>query len=334
MAQHFLLSTKAKTLSLKKIFRMSDQEAFDYFKSIRWAENDGNPICYKCGNYEKFWFISTRQNWKCAYCKNTFTVTSGTLFAYHKLPLRDYLAAIAIFTNGAKGINALHLSRDLQVQYKTAFVLAHKIREALQQTKETKMKGEVEIDGAYFGGFIKPKNIKAERLDRRLVENKNDKKQCVIALKLRGLEQGSIETRTAIIKQENYQDIKSILETHVDPSSIIHSDEHPSYDRLASSYILKQVNHKIQYSDRITGACTNQAESFFSRIRRAEIGINHHFAGKYLYSYANEMAYREDHCRMDNGWMYQDIVSKALHKNESKIWKGYWQRSVEKRNLI
>jgi len=328
MAQHFLLSSKAKTLSLKKVFTMTDDEAFNYFKSIRWSENNGDPICSKCGNYEKFWFISTRKNWKCAYCKSTFTVTSGTLFAYHKLPLKDYLAAIAIFTNGAKGINALHLSRDLQVQYKTAFVLTHKLREALQQQIPSKLKGEVEIDGAYFGGSIKPKNIKAERIDRRLAENKNDKKQCVVALRLRGKDQGAIETRTAIIKQENYQDMKSILEAHVDQSSVIYSDEHPSYGGLASSYTLKQVNHGIQYFDHETGACINQAESFFSRIRRAEVGINHHFAGKYLHSYANEMSYREDNRRKDNGWIYQDILTKALHKSESNLWKGYWQRNM------
>ena len=56
---------------------------------------------------------------------------SGTLFAFHKLPLRTYLAAIAIFCNEVKGKSALALSRDLDVQYKTAFVLAHKIREAM-----------------------------------------------------------------------------------------------------------------------------------------------------------------------------------------------------------
>ena len=60
-----------------------------------------------------------------------FSVTSGTIFASRKLPIRDYLLAIAIFVNGAKGHSALQLSRDLDCQYKTAFVLAHKLREAM-----------------------------------------------------------------------------------------------------------------------------------------------------------------------------------------------------------
>ena len=64
-------------------------------------------------------------------CRHQFSVTSGTIFASRKLPIRDYLAAIAIFVNAVKGISALQLGRDLDVQYKTAFVLAHKLREAI-----------------------------------------------------------------------------------------------------------------------------------------------------------------------------------------------------------
>ena len=73
----------------------------------------------------------TRTLWKCKACSHQFSVTSGTIFASRKLPVRDYLLAIAIFVNGAKGHSALQLSRDLDCQYKTAFVLAHKIREAM-----------------------------------------------------------------------------------------------------------------------------------------------------------------------------------------------------------
>lgn len=333
MSQHFLLSPEAKTLSLKEVFRLNDEQAFEYFKSIRWADNDGKPVCENCGNCGKFWFISTRRKWKCVYCKHTFSVTSGTLFAHHKLPLQDYLAAIAIFANGAKGISALQLSRDLKVQYKTAFVLAHKIREAIKEEKKTKLQGDVEVDGAYFGGHIKPKNRKEDRIDRRLVENQTGKKKCVFVIKLKNPTGGSLETRTSIIKEENSAEIYPILKEHVDRSSTIHADEYPSYNGLAKIYNLKQINHKLQYSDKESGACTNQAESFFSRMRRAEIGVNHHFAGRYLDSYASEMAYREDTNRRDNGWMYKDLTSRALRKPESDVWCGYWQRYLRSKRL-
>ena len=95
--------------------------------------------------------------------------------------MRDYLMAIAIFVNGAKGHSALQLSRDLDLQYKTAFVLAHKLREALAaKAQDETVSGEVEVDGAYFGGHVKPANYRENRRDRRLAINQNGKRRVVV----------------------------------------------------------------------------------------------------------------------------------------------------------
>ena len=130
MKQHFLLSAKARTLSLAKVMRLSDEEAYDTFKQVRWAANGGEPFCPRCGCVAIYEYRS-RRIFKCKGCEAQFSVTTATIFASRKLPIRDLLAAIAIFVNGAKGISALQLSRDLDCQYKTAFVLAHKLREAM-----------------------------------------------------------------------------------------------------------------------------------------------------------------------------------------------------------
>lgn len=176
MAQHFLLTAAARTLSLAKVMRMSEDEAFDAFRLIRWSETDGDPVCGKCGCYECYTF-KARRIFKCKGCEAQFSVTSGTIFASRKMQLRDILAAIAIFVNGAKGHSALQLSRDLDCQYKTAFVLTHKLREALASEVTSEMlTGEVEIDGAYFGGYVKPANRREDRKDRR---RKVDRKSVV-----------------------------------------------------------------------------------------------------------------------------------------------------------
>jgi len=154
MAQHFLLSAQARTLSLRKIFSLNDDQAFEMFKQSRWGHHDA--ICPCCGSVAKHYFIKTRRQWRCRDCNHTFSVTSGTIFASHKLPLKVYLAAIAIYCNAVKGLSALQLARDLDVQYKTAFVLAHKIRESLMaQRDETELDGEVELDGAYVNGHVR-----------------------------------------------------------------------------------------------------------------------------------------------------------------------------------
>ena len=166
MSSHFLLSAKARTLSLSAVLRMTDEEAESAFVRIRWT--DGRPVCPHCEcpivyDCRK---ANGAPRWRCKACRKDFSVTSGTIFAFHKMPLRQYLAAIAIFINEVKGKSALALSRDLNCQYKTAFVLAHKLREAMaSELKGMQLGGDgetVEVDGGYFGGYIKPANLKRE----------------------------------------------------------------------------------------------------------------------------------------------------------------------------
>ena len=176
MAQHFLLSKAAKTLSLAQVFRMSDEKAEEMFRLIRWADTKGAPVCPHCGGVDAY--DCRRPNgaprFRCRACGKDFSLTSGTLFASHKLPLRMYLAAIAIFCNEVKGKCALAMSRDLGVAYKSAFVLFHKLREAMAgELKDRIIGGEgkvAEVDGGYFGGYVKPANLKENRRDRRLMQ--------------------------------------------------------------------------------------------------------------------------------------------------------------------
>ncbi|CAC9628225.1 hypothetical protein [uncultured Gammaproteobacteria bacterium] len=115
--QNFLLSAQARSISVAKVARMSDGEVYKTFKSICWSANNGNPICHHCGSIE-CWSFKTYQIFKCKDCDKQFSVTSGTIFANRKLPMRDYLLAITLFVNAHKGLSALQLSRDLGVQYK------------------------------------------------------------------------------------------------------------------------------------------------------------------------------------------------------------------------
>lgn len=120
-------TARCRSLSIAQVCRMSDEEAEATFLQIRWPESGGKPICPHC--YCPICHDTRRTagapRFRCKACRKDFSITSGTLFASHKLPLRSYLVAIAIFVNEVKGKNALALSRDLGVQYKTAFVLAH-----------------------------------------------------------------------------------------------------------------------------------------------------------------------------------------------------------------
>ncbi|MBV8977978.1 MAG: IS1595 family transposase [Alphaproteobacteria bacterium] len=319
MAQHFLLSGKARTLSLAAILRMSDEEAYEAFKSIRFADNEGAPFCPKCGAVDLY-ALPRRKMWRCKAkeCGCQFSITSGTIFSSRKLSIRDVLAAIAVFTNGAKGYSALQLSRDLDVQYKTAFVLAHKLREAIAaQDRNAKVSGEVEIDGMYAGGYVKPANHKENRRDRRLARNQNGKRMVVIAARERN---GKIVT---FVSKTEDQGVEG-LENRIEVGSTVYADEASHWDAMHARYETKRINHSLAYSD--GEGCTNQVESFFSRLRRAEIGTHHKIAGRYLAAYAAEMDWREDNRRVSNGEQYRAIVTAAARHPVSRQWKGYWQR--------
>jgi transposase-like protein len=296
--------------------RLSDEEAFAAFKAIRFSETGGAAVCPKCGCLD-IYEIKTRKIFKCAACHAQFSLTSGTIFASRKLAIRDILGAIAIFMNGAKGHSALQLSRDMNVQYKTAWLLQHKLREALASQIPSKLSGSVEIDGGFFGGYIKPRNYKTNRRDRRLKENQTGKRKVVVVMRQRD---GDAVTR---VFQSEDQAVPSITKI-VEPGSTIYADEAASWDALHASYDAKRINHSEAYSH--DEANTNMAESFFSRLRRAEVGIHHHIRQRYLHAYASEMAWRENHRRTSNGAQYLLAVHAASHHPVSREWKGYFQR--------
>jgi transposase-like protein len=321
MSQHFLLSAKARTLSLASVARMSEEDAREAFKAIRWSETDGQPYCPRCGGAEPYVY-SNGVHWRCRACRYRFSVTSGTIFASRKLAIRDILLAIAIFVNGAKGHSALQLSRDLDCQYKTAFVLAHKIREAIGAAdKDAKASGHVEIDGAYFGGYVKPANFKEHRRDRRLRLHQNGKRRVVIVMRER-----AGKTLTFVTKTEDAS--VPMLRQRIEMGSTVYADEASHWDQLHARYLTRRINHSQAYADGEN--CTNQAESFFSRLRRAEIGTHHHISGPYLSAYAAEMDWREDNRRVSNGEQYLIAANAAAKHPVSQQWKGYWQRSFSR----
>jgi transposase-like protein len=302
---------------------MSEQGAENVFLRLRWPQTDGKPvcptcdcrICYDCRR------PSGQPRWRCQACGGDFSVTSGTL-AWHKLPLRTYLMAIAVFCNEVKGKSMLALARDLDVQYKTAFVLAHKLREAMASSMSAlRIGGEgrtAEIDGAYFGGHIRPENRAVARIDRRLAENQSGERQVVVAMRERGG-----RTLAQVFPAE--ADAVAAIRQRIAKGTTVHADESPAWNVLHASFAMQQINHQEGFS--IDGACTNGAESYFSRLRRGELGHHHHIVGPYLIRYAREAAWREDFRRVSNAEQVDSVVGLAMRCRPSVDFCGYWQRA-------
>ena len=160
--------------------------------------------------------ITSRQKWKCksVSCRRQFSATSGTSFSNRKLPYRALLLLVAHFTNALKGISAIRLSFEMEVSYKTAFVRLHKLREVLEAIQQCNiLRGQVEIDGAYFGGYKRPKNHQPSRVDRRRLPHRTGKRQCVNILRER-----HGRSRPLLCAET---DVASQIRSLVEPGSVI-----------------------------------------------------------------------------------------------------------------
>ena len=320
MAQHFLLSAASRTLSLRAIYKAGEEAAYRTFCEMRWPETNGEAVCPRCSHDETY-KITTRRKFKCKTCAHQFSVTSGTIFASRKMDFVDLLAAIYIMVNASKGVSMIQLSRDLDCQYKTAFVLAHKLREAMAQEVQTGvvLEGHVEVDGAYFGGHIRPENAKADRKDRRLKENQTGKRRVVVVMRKRT---GRTLPHVTLTEGEGV----ALVNENVDRMATISADEASHWDLLHAGWNVERVNHSEIYSDH--GKHTNMAESYFSRLRRMVDSQHHHVSPQYLHQYANHAAWLEDNRRTDNGTLAHTLVSNAMGARVSRNWKGYWQRAA------
>jgi transposase-like protein len=320
MAAHFLLSPLCRTLSVAEVARMSEDEAWRAFCRIRWAATGGDPVCPRCQGLVHYARLA-RRKWICKSCGYEFSVTAGTILADRKMSFGDLLLAIFLFVNAVKGLPALQLSREVGCDYKVAFVLLHKLRECLEAEQARHLLGgegtECETDTAYFGGYGKPANHQENRRDLRLAENRTGRRQCVVVVRQRD---GG--TSTAVIPGEAAA--PAFVRRKVARGGVIHADEGAAFDELHARYVMARINHEEAYSR--DGACTNQAESFFSRMRRAEVGIHHHIAGLYLRRYAAEMSWREDRQVTDNSRLTSEVVALTLGRGHSVDWRGYWRR--------
>jgi hypothetical protein len=161
MPQHFLLSAKARTLSLRAIFAGGEEAAYKTFCGLSWPETNGDPVCPHCGSLDAY-SITTRRRFKCADCGKQYSVTSGTIFHSRKKSFTDLLAAACIIVNSAKGLSALQLSprSGLPAQDGVRSRAQNPRGDGVPKPTAAMVGGDVEIDGAYFGGHIRPANDK------------------------------------------------------------------------------------------------------------------------------------------------------------------------------
>ena len=164
---------------------------------------------------------------------------------------------------------------------------------------------------------MKPANRKEDRIDRRFAENQSGKRKAVVVIRER-------DGRSIAQTFPSEAASTAFVKARVARGTQLMADEAGAWNTLHTAFPMKRIDHSKAYSD--DGACTNGAEAFFSRLRRAEIGHHHHIAGAYLARYAREAAWRDDHRRLSTGAQFHSVVSLVAKNKPSVDFCGYWQR--------
>lgn len=314
----FRLTSAARTLSLRQIARLSEDEARAEFEKIRFADNDGEPYCPHCGCIAVYRYAK-RGLFKCKSCAKQFSVTSGTIFHSRKMFFVDILLAFLTFTNGPQGKSSLALADDLTCSPKTAFVLGHKMRLAMADMQaENTLTGEVEIDGIFLPGHIRQENMLEDRESR--AKEYAAKKHCIVTMRER--RKGG-RSRAFFLKSE--AQAADLVRSIVQPSAHVITDQGDAWHRLAAVFdTMSSVNHSKGYS--IDGVHINGVECQNLRIRRSLMGIYFTLMKTHAQNYADELSWRDDFRATDNGRKMLLLAQRASKMRVAKDWVGYWRK--------
>lgn len=342
----FLKSAAVRDFTTYDVGQLNEDEAFGKFVKIRYGDFE-HVICPHCGGIGCHYFRKNRRQWRCKDCDGYFSLTTGTPFEDHKLPFQKILFGIMLFISSANGIAAHRLARDMDVSVKTAHVFMGKLRESLYGVRcQEKLNGIIHIDGGHFGG--RPRHGRVRRKSKEDIQahveakimnrkqrNKGRSKENLRRLENRRIVmtirelfpeegKGACKTITAICMAENASYAMDLAEQYIEPGSTVMTDENPAYSQYSKWFEHKVVNHSEEFST-IDGINENQAESYFSRLRRYVLGVSHRIQPKYMADIAAEMSWREDSRRNTQMEKLNTLLGAAFSNGRSKWWRGYWQ---------
>ncbi len=296
----------------------NEDKARKFLEAVRWYNGVICPHCGAIGKHYKLKGKSTRKGlWKCAGCREQFTVTVGTIFEGSKIPLHKWLLAVYLMCSSKKGMSSHQLHRTLGITYKSAWFMTHRIREAMRDTAFTnKLGGDgviVEADETFWGNS-RSKKIKKPRQGYMHKE------------KIFSLVERDGNVRSFHVNHVSGATLKPILMEQVDKATRIYTDEFGAYKDIELHFADHQV---VRHSrdEYVRGEIhTNTIEGFFSILKRGLVGTFHHVDARHLFRYVGEFDFRYNHRKLTDAertiMALRGVTGKRLLYRESVNGKG------------
>jgi transposase-like protein len=263
-----------------------EKAAIAHLEASRWPDGVNCPHCGSVA-VTRMGGETQAGYFQCNDCRDKFTARTGTVMERSHIPVHKWLLAIHLMSASKKGMSAHQLHRMLGITYKSAWFLAHRIREAMRDTKFTPMGGKgksVQADETYYGNTSK----RAKHYRKG-----HSQKASVVAL----VEPSTGRAVAVHMKSTaNAEDVRELLVTHANRKSELHTDQSRLYTEVGKEFAShKTVEHGWNGQGEYVGPdgqTTNNVENFFGVFKKGMVGTYHFCGEQHLQKYLNEFAFR------------------------------------------
>lgn len=288
-----------KGISLIELTEMFPDEdaARAWFEQQRWPNG---TRCARCDGHEVAAVASGKpMPWRCRDCRKYFSVRTGTVMERSKITLKKWAFAIYLCTTNLKGVSSLKLHRDLKITQKSAWFMAHRIREALKDGGFLAA-GPIEADETFVGG--KEANKHASK--RRRAGRGKVGKTPVAGV----LDRATHHVSAHVVPDVKRATLEPFVLSRIQPGAAIYTDEWWGYTRLPNR---TAVQHGV--GEYVNGqAHTNGLESFWSMLKRGYHGTFHHMSPKHLDRYVQEFATRQNLRELDTADVMSEVAARMV----------------------
>jgi transposase-like protein len=311
----------------------TEGDAYVFMERMRWGADNERLACPHCGNGKAYFLnpangvnrktrtgsASERRVWKCAACRKQFSVTTGTIFHGSKVPLRTWLFVVFQMVSSKNGMSAREIERTYGLTAKTAWFVAHRIREAMKREPLVGMlSGTVVADETYIGGKVANRHRQGKtpgQVGGRGRAGVPGDKTVVLSL----ISHDTGEARSVVVPDVTGASLRKAIAEHVDmPNTTLHTDASGPYKKIAHEFDAHDaVDHSaweyVRYGgDRVI--TSNHAEGYFSQLKRSLDGTHHHVSREHLPRYLAEFDYRYSTRTMTDTERTADLFGKVAGK--------------------